>query len=282
MNTLKLYMRLIAGVVIISLSACKKDKIDWYAPVGPPLNSNVKFLNAIPKSSLDFYTYFTRVSSGVKFGDSVVPYTKTAFGNIIVYVTNLNQTSYRITAPTGATNPQVNAQGLVADFYQTMFACKANDSAAAETAILLRDNLTPPATGKAHIRFVHLAQRGTTKMKKFDFMVSSGPMGAMPIFQNLSYQVPSNSVRIIPSNTAKPNETGLNTPGLGPYTSGPFTPIDAGTYVFDVTETGTTNIVAKSQSINLVAGQIYTFFTLGIIGGDPAPAIKYVTHTPNP
>lgn len=275
-NTFKLSSFLVGCILLVS--GCKKDKVDWYRPIGNPLNSNVKFINTLPASKMDFYTYTTKITSGIGYGDTTIPYVKTPFGNIIVYGTNFSNTSYRVTGATNGANPQMGGQGLVADYYQTMFTCKTTDSTSAETMILLRDNLSAPASGKAHIRFVHLAQRGTTQTKELDLVASSGPqMGA--IFTKLRFQVPSNAVRLISADTKKPESTGFNTPGLGVYTSGPFTPIDAGSYSFDVKKAGTEEIIT-TKKISLSSGKIYTFYTIGTIegAGSAAVALKVVSH----
>lgn len=268
---------LLAGM-FLALTGCKKDDVDWYRPIGNPLSSNVKFVNTLPSSRMDFFTYNTKITSGISYGDTAMPYVKTPFGNIIVYGTNFNQTSFRVTGNTNSGTPQMSNQGLVADFFQTMFACKTTDSAAAETMLLIRDNLAAPAAGKAHIRFVHLAQRGATQVRRLDLVAAVGPQTGA-IFSGLRFQIPSNGIRMIPTDSKSPATTGLNTPGLGIYTSGPYTPVDAGAYTFDVKTAGTEDVVT-SKVVTLVSGKIYTLYTVGIIGatGPTAVSLKVLGH----
>lgn len=262
-------------VIITVMLGCKKDPIDWYRPIGEPMSSFVKFVNTLPGSRMEFYAYSAKISraEGIRYGDTAVPYAKAPYGGTIIYGTNFNNTSNRVSATTSAVSPQMNAQGLVANYYQTMFTCKTTDSTAAETMILLRDELSTPASGKAHIRFVHLGQRGTTTIRNLDVFTS----GIGNIFSNMRYQVPSNAVRIIPVNTASPGTTGLNTPGLGPFTSGPFTPIDAGSYTMDIKTAGTEDILT-SKTVNLENGKIYTLYTVGIINGATPFELKVLPH----
>ncbi|HEX8548232.1 MAG TPA: hypothetical protein VF691_14820 [Cytophagaceae bacterium] len=284
MKNINLHIALSAAAIVLTLSACKKDKVDWYAPVGPPLNSNVKFLNALPNSSLDYYAYFTKVKSGVKYGDSTVPYEKTAFGNIVLYATNKNQTSYRAIAPTGAANSEVNGQGLVADFYQTVLACKTyyngksrgsteKNNYKEESLILLRDKIEPSLT--ANIRFVHLAYDSSSTSNKdsiVNFNITNGPDGPAALFQKVVYKTASNSVLI--------GSKGLDTPGLGPFTSGPFTSVKPGEYSFDVTQSTTSLSILKSpKTVTLKVGKYYTVYSCGIIGNDlVVPRLVVVLH----
>ena len=264
---------LCASFALITAACKKKNDINWYRPIGTPLAAYVKYVNALPGATLDFYGYYTKLIAGVGYTKDPA-YTNSPFGNIVVYATNYNQTSNRIAVSTSANTPQMNGQGLWADKYQTMIACKATDSTTAETMILLRDDLTAPAAGLAHIRFVNLAQRGTTKVKTVDFTATAGPGTPGVIFGGLSYQVPSNAVRIDPAK-------GLATPNLGVYTSGPFSPVQAGTYDFEVKETDGSQSVVVKTGVELKAGKIYTLYTSGTIGGTILPTLNMLEHTPN-
>jgi hypothetical protein len=50
-----------------------------------------------------------------------------------------------------------------------------------------------------------------------------------------------------------------------------FTPVDAGTYTFDVRIAGTTTSVLNLPGIVLQAGKIYTIFARGIVGNATTP-----------
>ncbi len=271
-NSIQKYT-IIIGLLILLTGAysCKKDPIDWYAPIGPPMTSYVKYINAIPGSVLDFYVYYTEMVDTVKYATDQ-PYTNSPYGGPTVFATNNNQTTNRITANTGAATPQMNGQGFVAEYYQTMIACKNTDSTNAETMILLRDNLQIPAEGTAHIRFVYLTQRGASKITAVDLKSAAGPNGMADIFLNQKYRIPSNSVLIDPSK-------GLNTPNLGVYTSGPFTPLAAGEYSMIIQSSGGGDTVATKSAVLLESGKIYTVYSTGKIGDAvAAPLINLLKH----
>ena len=100
----------------------------------------------------------------------------------------------------------------------------------------LTDDLTAPASGKAHIRFIHLAPNSP----QVDFSVVGGSVD----FTNKSFK---------------------------DYTA--FTPVDAGTYSISVRLTQTQSFFAALQGINLQAGKIYTVFTKGLIGATGAQTL---------
>ncbi len=107
------------------------------------------------------------------------------------------------------------------------------DSVSKLSALVLTDDLTAPASGKAHIRFIHLAPNSP----QVDFSVLGGSVD----FTNKSFK---------------------------DYTA--FTPVDAGTYTISVEFTQTQSFFAALPGINLQAGKIYTVFTKGLIGATGA------------
>ncbi|WP_299822720.1 DUF4397 domain-containing protein [uncultured Pontibacter sp.] len=92
-------------------------------------------------------------------------------------------------------------------------------------ALVLEDNLTEPASGKAHVRFVHLSPDAPN----VDIAVANGPV----LFSDIAFK----------ENTA-------------------FTPVDAGTYTLEVRAAGTTPAVLSTQ-VQLANGGIYTIFAKG-------------------
>src|SRR6185295_2866966 len=104
------------------------------------------------------------------------------------------------------------------------------DSVASISALVLSDDLTPPASGKAHVRFVHLSPNAPA----VDVAVAGGAV----VFADRSFRE---------------------------FT--PFTPLDAGTYDLEVRLAGTTNVVLALPGITLTAGKIYTVWAKGFVGG---------------
>lgn len=145
----------------------------------------------------------------------------------------------------GSRNIKVNAAGtsttvinadimLDVDRNYTIFAV---DSLSKISAIALGDDLTAPASGKAHVRFVHLSPNAPA----VDIAVASS--GAV-VFPNTAFK----------GSTA-------------------FTPLDAGTYNLDVRVAGTSTVALVLPAITLEAGKIYTVFAKGFLGGTGAQAL---------
>lgn len=94
-------------------------------------------------------------------------------------------------------------------------------------AVVLEDDLSEPASGKAHVRFVHLSPDAPA----VDIAVENGPV----LFSNIQFK----------GNTA-------------------FTPVDAGTYTLEVRPAGSTDAVLTTP-VQLTDGGIYTIFARGFL-----------------
>ena len=110
------------------------------------------------------------------------------------------------------------------------------DSVSKISALVLTDDLTKPAAGKAHVRFVHLSPNAPA----VDVAVTSGPV----LFANESFKQ---------------------------YSA--FTPVAAGTYNLEVRPAGSGTVVLPLPGITLQAGKIYTVFAKGFLGGTGAQAL---------
>ena len=104
------------------------------------------------------------------------------------------------------------------------------DSVSRIEPLVLVDDLTAPAAGKTHVRFVHLSPDAPA----VDIAVKDGPV----VFSNVSFK-------------------GFEG----------FTPLDAGTYNLEVRLAGTMTTVLPLGDIMLEAGTIYTVFAKGFVGG---------------
>jgi hypothetical protein len=102
--------------------------------------------------------------------------------------------------------------------------------------LALRDNNSCPASGKAHIRFVHAAAGAPS--------VDIWAENVARIFENISY-----------------GETG--TPS--------YFPVDAGIVEVSVTPTKTVQRVLGPISLNLEQGKVYTVIASGIVGDNVTP-----------
>jgi len=111
------------------------------------------------------------------------------------------------------------------------------DSVENLSALALIDDLTAPAAGKSHIRFVHLSPNAPA----VDITDNQGNV----IFGDVEFA----------------------------EESGPFTPVDAGTYNLQVRIAGTNNVVLELPNIGLTDGKIYTVFAKGFVGGQGDQAL---------
>ena len=161
-----------------------------------------------------------------------------------------NSTSY-LTVNAGTRNVKVNVAGTNTTALEANlplekdknYSVIAYDLVASIKAIAVEDNLAAPAAGKAHIRFFHLSPGAPA--------VTVGVLSGStftPVFSNRAFETQATAA-----------------------TNAAFTPVDAGTYTFDVRVAGTTTSVLTLTGINLQAGKIYTVFARGIVGNTTTP-----------
>jgi hypothetical protein len=154
-----------------------------------------------------------------------------------------NSTGY-LEVNSGTRNVKVNVTGtsttalqanlnLAADKNYSVFAV--NNVSMIE-AVVLEDNLTSPASGKAHVRFLHLSPNAPA----VDITLTNGTV----VFGDYIFKEAS-----------------------------AFTPLDAGTYNLQVRLQGTTTVVLDLPGIVLTNGKIYTVFAKGLVGGAGAQAL---------
>jgi len=206
---------LLAGIMVFS--SCDKDDEKTYA--------NVLVTHASPDApGVDLLIDDTKQNSAA--------------------LTYPNNTGY-LQAESGTRNIKINVSGtsttvinadlvLEKDENYSVFAV---DSVSKISAIALLDDLTAPASGKAHVRFVHLSPNAPA----VDVAVASS--GAV-VFGDIVFK----------EATA-------------------FTPLDAGTYNLDVRVAGTSTVALVLPAITLQAGKIYTIFAKGFLGGSGTQAL---------
>jgi len=100
--------------------------------------------------------------------------------------------------------------------------------------LVLVDNNSAPAAGKAHVRFVHASPDAPA----VDIAVADG---GPVLFSDIAFK------------------------GVGEYL-----PVDAGTYDLDVRVAGTEDVALAVPGVKLDAGTVYTIFAVGLAGGEPA------------
>lgn len=102
--------------------------------------------------------------------------------------------------------------------------------------LVLEDNLATPASGNAHVRFIHLSPNAPA----VDIALAGGDV----VFPNVAFTE---------------------------YVD--FTPLPAGTYDLEVRLAGTSTVVLPLPGITLNGGMIYTVFAKGFVGGTEAQAL---------
>jgi hypothetical protein len=148
-----------------------------------------------------------------------------------------NNTGY-LTVPSGTRNVKVNVTGTMStvieanvDFMSSKnYSVFAVNSVSNIEPLLIEDNLTTPAQGKAHVRFIHLSPDAPA----VDITLTDGTV----VFGNKAFK---------------------------DFT--PFTPLDAGTYDLQVRVAGTNTVALDLPGITVQAGMIYTVFAKGFLNG---------------
>jgi len=213
----KLILALTLSLLTLSFIGCDDEE----TPVSPtplPSNSLVKVVHASPDApGVDLLV------------DNTVAGTNLTFPN---------NTGY-LTVPSGTRNIKVNVSGTSTtvieaniDFMEDKnYSVFAVNSVANIEAVLIEDDLTTPAQGKAHVRFIHLSPDAPA----VDVTLMDGTV----VFSNNSFK---------------------------DFTA--FTPLNAGSYDLEVRVAGTTTVALDLPVINLEAGKIYTVFAKGFLNGN--------------
>lgn len=107
--------------------------------------------------------------------------------------------------------------------------------------LVITDDMTAPAAGKAHLRVVHASPDAPA----VDVAVKGGPVP----FKNAPFKAAT-----------------------------PYTPVDAGTYTFEIRPTGTTTAVLTTDPTPLAAGRLYTIFAMGQVGNNTLKAVAFADN----
>jgi hypothetical protein len=164
--------------------------------------------------------------------DTITAFSNAPFKGITDYV-ELDAGIYNVkVVPAGATEPVVIEADLelAADTDYTVVAV---GQLAAIEPLVLMDNNSMPAAGKAHVRFVHASPDAPA----VDIAVKDGPV----LFSNVAFK------------------------GVGDYL-----PVDAGTYDLEVRLAGTDTVALSVPGVALADQTVYTIFAMGLAGGEPA------------
>jgi hypothetical protein len=175
-------------------------------------------------------------------------FTNAPFQGITQYA-DLEAGTYNVkVVPTGATEPVVIEADLALEG-GTDYTVVALGTLENIEPLVLIDNNSTPAAGKAHVRFVHASPDAPA----VDIAVKGGPV----LFSNIAFK------------------------GFGDYL-----PVDAGTYDLEVRVAGTENVALDVPGVQLDNGIVYTVFAMGLAGGEPTltavPSADNLTPTTLP
>ena len=210
---------LFIAAAIISFSSCtkKNDDTTFY--------SSLSVTHASPDApAVDIYIDNSKVTT-----------TPFSFSNTTGYLKNLISGKRNIKVNVAGTTTNVINADITFDGNKN-YSLFAIDSVSKLSTILTVDDLTTPAAGKAHVRFIHLSPDAPA----VDIAVVGGPV----VFPNSSFKSVS-----------------------------AFTPLGAGAYNLEVRAAGTTNVALTLPSITLESGKIYTVYAKGFLGGTGAQAL---------
>jgi hypothetical protein len=220
----KLILTIVSTAIIFAVvtASCKKKTTDTPTPTPEQTYAKVLVTHASPNApGVDLLVDDTKVNTSA--------------------LTYPSSTAY-LQVKSGARNIKVNAAGTSTSVINANvpftenknYSLFAIDSLSKISALLVEDDLTAPAAGKAHVRFIHLASGAPA----VDVAVTGGAV----VFGSTSFK----------GGTA-------------------FTPLTAGTYNLEVRVAGTTPpatpAVLLLPNIQLTAGKIYTVFAKGFLTG---------------
>jgi hypothetical protein len=164
--------------------------------------------------------------------DAIVAFSNAPFKGITAYAA-LDADTYNVkVVPTGATEPVVIEADLTLEGGTDYTVVAVGQLANIEPLVLV-DNNSAPAAGKAHVRFVHASPDAPA----VDIAVQGGPV----LFSNVSFK------------------------GVGDYL-----PVDASTYDLEVRLAGTDTVALSVPGVALADQTVYTIFAMGLAGGEPA------------
>jgi LPXTG-motif cell wall-anchored protein len=206
---------MVAAVLVLSLALASTALADGH-------EARVRVVHASPDApAVDVW-----VNGAVAFSNA-------PFTGITDYA-KLEPDTYNVqVTPTGATEPVVIEADLTLDT-QTDYTVVAVGTLDEIEPLVLVDNNSAPAAGKAHVRFVHASPDAPAVDIAVD---NGGPV----LFANVEFK------------------------GVGDYL-----PVDAGTYDLEARLAGTDTVALSVPGVALNEGTVYTVYAMGLAGGEPA------------
>jgi hypothetical protein len=286
MRIYKFPILLFALATFLFISCKKTDYLDINAGDRPALSAKVKFINARQlTTAVNFWDFTRKVTATALQRNTATGYLDTQFGKVQFNLTEGTEPSYKASYIFGGsanfvqeTNSALFAgpNGPIANFAHSLFSVKKRLTSTLnpgniDSLILVYDDLTLPASGKAKIRFANFSPDAP----KVDLTYASGTA----IFAGVTYGNFGNQT-LIPYTAGKAPAV---IEGLTWKTLGPFKEVDAGTNVSLLVKDNTTNttIPLANNALNAATfenGKIYTIYINGSVVGAPGITATIITH----
>lgn len=285
---MKIYKYLIILLGIAgAISACKKtDYLDIDAGERDPLSAKVKFINARQSTTpVNFWDFTRKITATALQRNTASGYLDTQYGKVQYNLTEGTEAAYKASYIFGGSGNFIQEtntasfagpNGPIAGYFHSLFSVKKKLISAVnpnniDSLILVYDDLTAPANGKAKIRFANFSPDAP----KIDLTYSSGAV----IFSGVNYGSFGDQT-IIPYTSGRAPAT---IEGLTWRTLGPFKEIDAGTNINllvknNATQTNIALANTALSNLNLENGKIYTIFINGTLVGTPNVTATVINH----
>ena len=295
--SLKTY--LMTGLALSLLNACKDPSYPDATPAtGPSTESaNVTVINTSPDApTLNALVNNTQIGSSISFnqatGYQVVPVganqvKASAASGTIGGVIGSGSIVYRTTT-TGQTNFTFNNAGnytfIITDtLTRPKPTVTSGTNPGGPQFIVITDNLSAPAAGKAGVRFLNMAPNA----QQIDLIDLSTGNSIFPTTKSVTNSSTGNSTTLTNYQARNFREltraTTVNKESFSSSITG-FTAVTAGAYSFEIRNngtpaTGTHAITPVDFDVTLVAGKLYTIYLAGKVGSSTSPlTASVVTH----
>jgi hypothetical protein len=215
-------MMLAAAGILSIVPGCSEDDSNPTTP-GQAATSDVKVIHASPNApGVDLLV------DGAVAGRNLMYPENTGY-----LAVNAGTRNVKVNV-TGTSTTVINADlSLMQGVSYSVFAV---DSVSKLSTVVLTDDLTAPAAGNAHVRFIHLSPNAPA----VDIALAGGAV----VWSNKKFKE---------------------------YTV--FTPLAAGTYNLEVRLAGTTTVVLPLPNVTVASGKIYTVFAKGFVGATGTQAL---------
>lgn len=265
---------LLSGIVLLSTACKKTEYLDTDNSQRPPLSSKVKLVNALNLNvSVNFLDFTRQINTAAIARNASTGYLDTQFGKVQYNTTEGTTTSYKSSYVFGGSANFVQENdkqsfsgpnGPIASYYHTLFTVEKRKPSKLnpgnrDSLILVYDDLTAPASGKAKVRFANFSPDAPN--------LNFSPVGGAAVFTNIAYGNFADQTIITYDAAGKAPST---IAGLTWKTLGPFKEINTtvGT-AFEIRNALTNALIPVTgttlSSVIFQDGKIYTVFINGTL-----------------